>query len=203
MCCMSVNIEAAFANACLLLSRGFSTPLDMKQEDAERCAALAEHAPEPLAEAASALADAWQAALTDREAVAVAYSKLFLGPFEVKAYPYASFYLEPEQQVMGSVTNYVATLYAEAGLRPGAGPREIPDHVALEWEFMYYLSNRLTATSDTAWSARRSQFFDDHVRQWMPAFADAVIGAEAHPFYTSLAHFMQRVVQSGLPVAEP
>ncbi|MHC4451504.1 MAG: TorD/DmsD family molecular chaperone, partial [Planctomycetota bacterium] len=82
-------------------------------------------------------ADRMRTALEDPTPLKVAYAKLFLGPFEVLAPPYASHYLERDGGILGPVSLAVADAYAEAGVGPGTGPRDAPDHIAHELELMY------------------------------------------------------------------
>ena len=131
--------------------------------------------------------DARNPPLADREALSLAYAKLFLGPFEILAPPYASFYLEPDHRIMGYVSNQVAQLYAEAGLKPGPGPREAPDHAALEWEFVYFLTHQYLSTGEPIWRDRRTSFVRDHLARWMPEFCAAITQASLHPFYDAWA----------------
>lgn len=170
-----------------VLSRALWTPREMTGEEPASLRAIPTGALGPAGAAVAHLADEWEAALTDRTAMSVAYARLFLGPFEILAPPYASFYLEPDQRIMGQVTNTVAEMYADAGLKPGAGPREIPDHAALEWEFVYFLTHQSLTTGEDIWSRRRASFIADHLSRWMPDFCETILRASAHPFYDAWA----------------
>jgi TorA maturation chaperone TorD len=174
--------ETVNANLYLVLSRAFSSPTVMEQDDVARLRQLSPGLPAALQEAALSLADEWERGLTRREELALAYARLFLGPFEILASPYASFYLEPDQRLMGEVSRSVAGFYVEAGLDPGPGPREAPDHVALEWEFMYFLT-----TGEDHWIERRQAFAATHLARWIPSLAGAIKRAGQHAFYDALA----------------
>ncbi len=179
--------EIAQANLYFLVSRAFSSPLEMRDEHPELLRQLAPELDAALQLPARALADAWDAALKDRETLSLAYARLFLGPFEILASPYESFYLEPDQRLMGPVSASVARMYAQAGLGPGKGPREAPDHVALEWEFMYYLTHQHVTTGEEAWSKWRRCFLSSHLDTWMPALSAAISKTGEHPFYDALS----------------
>lgn len=184
----------ARANLCHLLSRAFASPLEMNEQQPEQLRALSEHLPGELHAPAARLADTWREALRDSEAMSLAYARLFLGPFEILASPYASFYLEPDQQIMGPVSNHVAQVYAQAGLQPGQGPREAPDHVALELEFMHYLAHRHAATGDEGFLDQYNDFIATHAGKWMPALAAAIARRSDHPFYLALAELLGEVL---------
>ncbi len=181
------EVEAALGVLSGALSRALWTPREMTGDDPAMLRALPAETLGPAQSAVTALADAWEEAMADRTGLSIAYAKLFLGPFEILAPPYASFYLEPSQQIMGDVSNAIAEMYADAGLKPGPGPREAPDHAALEWEFVYFLTHQMLATGDADWRTLRSRFVVDHLSRWMPDFCTAITRASAHPFYDSWA----------------
>ncbi|MFO7905903.1 MAG: molecular chaperone TorD family protein, partial [Pirellulaceae bacterium] len=140
----------------------------------------------PLPELAAKTAQTWVAALADREALARAHARLFLGPFEILAPPYASLYLDPSRRLMGQFSRQAETAYAEAGLALGPGPREAPDHIAHELEFMYYLVFQEVADGHGVWADRQRRFWMSHLGRWLPDFADDVRQADCHPFYNAL-----------------
>jgi TorA maturation chaperone TorD len=148
---------------------------------------LAAELPAALREPALSVAKHWSEALDDREALSLAYARLFLGPFEILSPPYASFYLEADQRLMGEVSQHVAQAYSEVWLGPGSGPHEAPDHVALEWEFMYFLTYQYVTTGEAHWLERRQSFHIDHLNHWIPELSKAILKANEHSFYDALA----------------
>jgi TorA maturation chaperone TorD len=144
-----------------------------------------------LGEPAALAADAWERALADGERAAVAHARLFLGPFEIQAPPYASLYLDPERRLMGRVAQEVAHAYAEAGLGPGPEPREAPDHVTCELEFMYFLVFQEVTTADLGWADRQQRFWQTHLGRWLPQLAKQMARADTHPFYDALARLIE------------
>ncbi len=187
--------EVARANLYLLMSRSFSSPLVMEESDPEQLRKVADDLPHTLQSAALALADAWKCALKDREALSLAYARLFLGPFEILSPPYASFYLEADQRLMGEVSQMTARMYAEAGLEPGHGPREAPDHAALEWEFMYFLTHQYLSTGEEQWIEQRRTFRSTHLDRWMPSLAAAIACTKEHEFYDALAVLLSALLE--------
>jgi TorA maturation chaperone TorD len=140
---------------------------------------------------AARAADAWKLAMSRLEQAAVAHARLFLGPFEIQAPPYASLYLGSERRLMGQVSREVANAYAEAGLEPGPGPREAPDHVTCELEFMYFLAFQEATTADPRWADRQRRFWQTHLGRWLPELAKHMAKADAHAFYNALARLLE------------
>ncbi len=172
------------ANAYHALARALDRPSAWQPDFART---LVDAFGEGLGVPARAAADLAAAAASDLEPVSVAHAKLFLGPFEIAAAPWATFYLDPEQRLMGPATRYAAEAYAAAGLGPAEGPRDAADHVTHELEFMYYLAFQEATTDDPAWLERQERFWNEHLGRWLPEFAAAIRRADAHPFYQSLA----------------
>ncbi len=178
------------ANMYYVLARVLRPPRDWEPE----LAALVEEAclemEPPLPELGRALSAEMEAGSNDGEALQVAHAKLFLGPFEIKAAPWAAFYLEKEPQLMGPSSQYAARAYAEAGLAPGEKLRDTPDHVTHELEFMYYLAFGEATSGDPRWTERQTRFWREHLGRWLPRFADAVRDADVHPAYTRMADLL-------------
>lgn len=177
------------ANAYLALARLFEPPGAWQEPRVEM---LREHFDFlGLGELALEVAGELEAALAHPESLAVAHANLFLGPFEIQASPYASIYLDPEQQLMGPISMDAAEAYAEAGLGPGKGPKEAPDHLTHELEFMYYLAFQAATTGAEVWTDRQQRFWREHLGGWLPELAEALVAAETAPFYASLALLLE------------
>ena len=186
---MGSSREVAQANLYHLLARVFASPLEMDGSYPGQLRALVPGLDPTLGDVGRGLADAWENALKDPEALSLSYAQLFLGPFSILAPPYASFYLEPNQQLMGEVSQAVALDYAKAGLGPGHGPHEAPDHASLEWEFMYYLSYQYITTGEESWNERRKSF-RTHLNQWMPVFTEAIKTSGEQGLYYAVSEFL-------------
>jgi len=143
--------------------------------------------PEPLPKLGAELSCQVSEILEDPEQAAIDHAKLVLGPFEILAAPWASFYLEEEPRLMGPTSLYAARAYAEAGLAPGEKLKDAPDHVAHELEFMYFLAFSEATTGDSVWVDRQAAFWQEHLGRWLPKFAEALADAAVHPFYRTLA----------------
>jgi TorA maturation chaperone TorD/ferredoxin len=129
------------------------------------------------------------------------YNRLFVGPQPPLAHPYESVYRTPNGRLMGDVTMQVVQAYAEAGLALADGRHDMPDHVAVELEFMAYLageeakarSNGNEALVGT-WLSRQVDFLRDHLTCWIPQFCHHVVKADPGGYYgqatTTLAAFV-------------
>lgn len=197
------ELTAGRARVYGLLSAGFSTPdeaLAAEVQNGAFAGALVQALQATLAvvpdEAVAALA--WSERTTDAAAVAQAlrleYTRLFIGPHALPAAPYESVYREPLWGVMGETTLAVRQAYAAAGLTLAPDTRELPDHVAAELEFLAWLSNEQAAAwsvTDEArvvhWLRHEHSFLEQHLGQWLAAFAERVVAAAALPFYSGLA----------------
>ena len=184
---MSAVTVAVRANAYLTLARALDRPSVWRPGFARTLVDAFETFSEGLGVPARAAAYQAVLAASELEPVSVAHAKLFLGPFDTAAAPWATFYLDPEQRPMGPATMYAADAYAAAGLGQSEGPSGAADHVTHELEFMYYLALQQATTDDPAWPERQERFWNEHLGLWLPEFADAIRKADAHPFYQSLA----------------
>jgi TorA maturation chaperone TorD len=184
------SLAIARCNAFHVLSRAFDLPGNMDDDDPRLLRITFRALDKSLHTAAHRAAREWQEAVRDRDPLSVAYARLFLGPFEIMAPPYASLYLDPERRLMGQISVDVARRYAKAGLGPGAGPNEAPDHVTRELEFMYYLAFREINDDDRAWVKLQRDFWLDHLQPWMQEFAKNIAEAHCHPFYDALADLL-------------
>jgi TorA maturation chaperone TorD len=93
----------------------------------------------------------------------IAYSSLFVGPFELLASPYSSVYLDAERRVMGDATRNVINHYISAGLSFDLENTDLPDHISTELEFMYYLSFQFLNTSNMKYKIQHVSFLNTHL----------------------------------------
>lgn len=133
--------------------------------------------------------------------LAVTHARLFVGPFSLEAPPYGSFYLEPEKKVMGETTVAVRRYYSEAGLVLDEDFSELPDHMAVELEFLSYLLQRATEAAiqrdDNAvamWTEKRAGFLRRFLLGWHAAFCAALRENIDNPFYTAWADCLEAVI---------
>lgn len=137
------------------------------------------------------------------EELSVEYAKLFVGPYELKAPPYGSIYLDKERKVMGDSTMEVMQIYNDAGLSIDSEFHELPDHVAVELEFMYYLIYRETEAIERCEIEKSSDyvktqdlFLDKFMCRWIPPFCKKIKEGADNKFYNALADCVSALVSS-------
>ncbi len=130
---------------------------------------------------------------TDEE-LRVEYAKLFVGPFELLAPPYGSVYLEDGGRVMGDSTMKVIAEYQKEGLAGSDDYKDLPDHIAVEMEFMSYLFYKereamQKSDLDTArqYIEKQECFLDTYLRPWVPLFCEKIKEGTGNSFYSALA----------------
>ncbi|MFA6313106.1 MAG: molecular chaperone TorD family protein [Sterolibacterium sp.] len=207
-----VNGKAgAREDLCRFLSACYYEPTtDFSEEhlfDSMRAAASAIHP--DLAASAGKLGAAFVA--QDPETLLVDYTRLFIGPSQPRAMPYASFWLTDDQSMRHDATMAVLDFYEQGGFEVSEDFRELPDHVAAELEFLYLLTYRqnqnqlaqlaplaqLNGSADelSASNALHRRFLNEHLGAWLGSFAAAVNSGAETEFYRELAAFTERFVR--------
>jgi TorA maturation chaperone TorD len=121
------------------------------------------------------------------------YTRLFVGPDPPVVPPYESIYREAGYTVMGETTLSVLKAYEEAGVVLSPDLKDLPDHVAVELEFLSLLCEEEAAfwqgeEAHIAAVMRAEQnFVAGHLLRWVPAFAKKVSETSSSPFYQGLA----------------
>ncbi|MCP4399036.1 MAG: molecular chaperone TorD [bacterium] len=137
---INITIEQCRAESYRLLAACFYPPEDSWLNEENFFKSLDEVL-QPICQDAAGFVDQMERAAEHDGAqeLAVEYAKLFVGPYELLAPPYGSVYLDRQKRVMGDSTMTVKNMYREYGLQLADDFNEIPDHIAAELEFMYYL----------------------------------------------------------------
>lgn len=118
--------------------------------------------------------------------LAVEYTRLFVnGLPKVPCPPYESVYREGT--VMGESTLAVKARYSEAGLQVVDNFADLPDHVAVELEFLCYLQSK----GD---KEKHDSFVRDHLSQWVPAFSEAINRDGELLFYKHAARVLAQTI---------
>lgn len=151
-----------------------------------------------LAASAQALGAAFAA--TPLQDLLVDYARLFLGPIDAPARPYGSVWLPGEEGLMGRSSMALQELYREAGFDLSEDFRELPDHVAVELEFLYVLlfreaSGRASGDGASGAQEMKSRFLGNHLDAWIDPFTQAMQHAAETRFYRELAAVTQRFVR--------
>jgi len=124
----------------------------------------------------------------------VEYNRLFAGPGAPRVYPYESLYRDSTGLVMGPSAGEVLQAYRRAGLAISAAFKDLPDHVAVELEFMARLCCEEAGAgsagrADLALRLKREQrsFLDAHLATWLPAMCKRVIRETTSTMYRGFA----------------
>ena len=116
------------------------------------------------------------------------YTDIFHHAGAKSVFPYASCYLTRQPLVRDAVPE-VRKFYQQAKVHKSLAYADLDDHLAVELEFMSYLSCTIAAAADGAPGLVQLQnrFRRDHLMGWAPEFC-AVLDHRAHsPFYRALA----------------
>lgn len=190
---------AAREDVCRFLAACYYEP-DPAFEEEGMFAALAAAASlvdAELASSARRLGEHFRAG--DRGELLRDYTRLFLGPMDILAKPYGSYWLDEEKTLMGESTLAVLDLYAEAEFEMDEEFRELPDHVAAELEFLYLLTfreneARVAGAQTATWLDLRRRFLRQHLGAWVRPFATAVRAGTKCDFYRELATLTESFV---------
>jgi len=146
---------------------------------------------EPLRNFLSTVTD-WDGFIED---INLEYTRLFEGPGEIPAPPYASFYLNG-RQLMGPETITVRRKYVTWGVAPIDMGKAPDDHIALELAFMGYLSDEASQALDKRDDVRYAalmeaqiDFLEKHLLSWAPDFFSGTLSAKPSEFFTRLSRF--------------
>lgn len=131
---------------------------------------------------------------TGLDELLVEHARLFMGPFKLVAPPYGSVWLDQQKSVMGNSTAKVAAFYHANGLQLADDFHELPDHFAVELEFMSYLAfkQREAAAAGDPQEADRlrdlqREFLGTFLLPWLTPFTNAIIEDAEAPFYQAIA----------------
>lgn len=152
-----------------------------------------------LARRARALGEAFSA--EDLQTLLVDYTRLFLGPVQALAKPYGSSWLSAPVSSDAPASAAVLDLYSAGGLDLDEEFKDLPDHVAVELEFLYLLTfkrndaQRAGQTDElSALEQLERRFLDEHLGVWIAPFAAAIKSNAETAFYRQLAEMAEEFV---------
>ena len=139
------------------------------------------------------------------EQLRVDFTRLFIGPYSLPAPPYGSIYLEKERKIMGDSTMDVKARYEHFGLGLSKEFKDVPDHIASELEFMFFLIYneidmiRADEPEQTCgFISEQISFLYDHLNMWISDFADGVIKHSGTDFYRHLVQATRQFITEDL-----
>lgn len=131
-------------------------------------------------------------------ALAAEHTRLFIGPADVPAMPYASFYLSAARLLMTEETMAVRQLYLDAGVRVAELNATPDDHVGVELEFLYFLTAAAIEAFEVGDEAamknslsQRDRFLNQHWRRWAPVFSQRIVEVTTEPFYRAVGKLLR------------
>ncbi len=152
-----------------------------------------------LAEKASLLKTAFEA--DSQQDLLVDYAHLFLGPVGLLALPYESAWLEKQGVPSSEATQALLNLFADGGFEVDPDFRDLPDHIAVELEFLYTAFFRTAAAIRDADQPAikelidlRQRLIDLHLGRWCPDFFAAVRTGAQCRFYRELAEMTAQFI---------
>ena len=133
---------------------------------------------------------------TPEQELMVEYARLFVGPYQLVAPPYGSYYLE-EGALMGETTVNVMKFYELTGNTLSDSFRDLPDHLIAELDFLYlllYNEKKLGEDNDKDNLVNiinlKTEFFEKYFKTWILEFTKVVIRESSSEFYRKLAEIL-------------
>jgi putative dimethyl sulfoxide reductase chaperone len=133
------------------------------------------------------------------------YNRLFVGPGALACPPYESVYRRdrPESErgmLMGPSAIDVKRRYSEAGLQFNKSFSDLPDHIAVELEFMCFLCAKeaeaaVSSAVETTLKTRQTEFWKIHLNPWIGEFSDRLLKNSRSPFYKASALFLNEWIE--------
>lgn len=104
------------------------------------------------------------------------YTRLFIGPEELKAAPWESVFVSGDGTLFTAETLTVRKFYKAQGFIPAEYPHVADDHIAIELDFMAKLAARALEdhNSDEGKVALEAseKFLQEHLLEWVPLYLD-------------------------------
>lgn len=137
------------------------------------------------------------------EELSVEYARLFIGPNNPPAVPYASFYLSESRSLMTDETIDVRRRYLEAGMAVKDLYSVPDDHISIELEFVYYLTQKIIKLFEEGEREEASRLFEiredflsEHMAKWLFLFTDKVIESTQENFYKGIAFILRGIIHN-------
>ncbi|MBT3306502.1 MAG: hypothetical protein HN377_08460 [Alphaproteobacteria bacterium] len=135
--------------------------------------------------------------------LAVEYTHLFIGPGNHVA-PYATLFLGGNNaSLWGPETVWVKRFIEDAGFEYSTDFQDLPDHIAVELEFMQQLTANEAAAIESGdrdraeiLQAIEKEFVTAHMAKWIPDFCRKVQDRAEFPFYRDMAGLTEGFILS-------
>jgi DMSO reductase family type II enzyme chaperone len=136
----------------------------------------------------------------EKDDLAVEFTRLFdVGAGGPPCPLYGGLYVGARMKTMEEVVRF----YNHFGLTLAESPRELPDHITTELEFLHFLAFREAQAIEQGAEPdpfRRAQrdFIARHLGRWVPKLKAKLEGANAMPFFSELVGRLERLLGSEL-----
>ncbi len=137
------------------------------------------------------------------------YTKMFIGPGELIVPPWESVYTTKERLIFQETTLEVRKAYLKYNFLPKQYLHEADDHIGLELEFMYRLSEQALKTFQNnelqqteAILKDQQQFLREHLQLWIPEFSEKVINGADTDLYRGMANVLNGIIDMDAELLE-
>ncbi|MCK5877163.1 MAG: molecular chaperone TorD family protein [Candidatus Marithrix sp.] len=125
----------------------------------------------------------------------IEYNRLFVLSFPHSTIqPFASYWLESDQGLMGNSTLEIKNMMAEHGIKVAENAGLLPDHIVSELEFIAYLASQ----NDEKSLQTKQQLLGQHCAYWMPQFIEALQAINPTLYYQLAANFLKQLIEFDL-----
>jgi TorA maturation chaperone TorD len=139
------------------------------------------------------------------EELACEYSRLFIGPGKHIS-PHESVHHQLDGgdwgKLWGASTVAVQNFVKSAGMTYQDEFKGVPDHIAVEFEFMKQLTIQEKEARDSNnneqleyFLSMEKKFLQDHISTWVPIFCDKVLEIVEHAFYKEIVHLTKEFIE--------
>lgn len=122
------------------------------------------------------------------------YTRLFIGPYELPAPPWESAYLNDDRLLFQAETLNVRRAYLKYSFLPKDFGHEADDHLGLELDFMFQLTQLALFELEKENVSEYLQilhdqkaFLEEHLLKWVPALSEKVVESAHTDFYRGMA----------------
>ncbi|MGI6034086.1 MAG: TorD/DmsD family molecular chaperone [Coriobacteriales bacterium] len=136
--------------------------------------------------------------LFDATEAQLAYTRLFIGSFQMEAPPYASYYMDGGL-IGGKTTSEVRAVYRQFDIEISDERRVPEDHLRYLLAFLSLMAMRFEQTQQEAFVESYEDFRDGYVLPWLPAFVERVKTHAEQAYYGKLADFTLAVLEGETP----
>lgn len=133
------------------------------------------------------------------------YTRMFIGPNQLPAPLWESAYLNKEQLLFQEQTLKVRQAYLKYQLRPKHFMQEADDHLGLELDFMYQLSQQALQAVENQDKEElckllvdQNQFLQEHLLKWVPSLTQKIVESASLGFYPGLAKILKGYLELDL-----